>query len=142
MNVIENDKIKKNVIAILDARFQNVSSYIELKLFLYYSKMTQWTRKKSKNILRQLLIVFAFFLAKKHIDKLHVNKIIVNFIMLAKYRSHDEQIVKYIKATLYKIDLFKKIFRNNRFENKTKNQNYFNFFKWHIMKHYSHFIRR
>ena len=89
-----------------------------------------------------MLIVFVFFFAKKHIDKLHVNKIIINFIILTKYCFHDEQIIKYIKTTLYKINLFKKKFRNNQFENKTTNSNYFSFFKLHVIKHYSYFIQR
>ena len=36
--------------------------------------------------------------------------ITVNFVLLAKYKSYNKDIIKYLKATLYQIDKTKEVF--------------------------------
>ena len=73
-------------------------------------------------------------------------KTIINFITIAQYKTHDEQILSYIKQTLYRINKFKIVFAKYKSQdtienNDDENESYFNIFKLHIIIHYIVFIR-
>jgi hypothetical protein len=66
----------------------------------------------------------------------------VDFILIAQYRSHNEQILRYLNQTLFRVNFFKSVFRETRqFAQKNENE-HFNFSKFHVMSHYSDFIRK
>ena len=74
-------------------------------------------------------------------NALHINKIIINLIILARYRFHDKEIIRYIFATLIRIDLMKNVFQAFRFLNKITNKDYFNFLKFYNINYLFKIIR-
>ena len=67
---------------------------------------------------------------------------LIDFIMFAQYRFHDEFILQYLNVVLKRMNFFKKNFRHLRFANVEFKNEHFNFFKFHVMIHYSNFIRK
>jgi hypothetical protein len=68
--------------------------------------------------------------------------VFVDFILIAQYRLHDEQILRYLNQTFFRVNFFKNVFRETRqFAQENENE-HFNFFKFHVMSHYSDFIRK
>ncbi len=61
---------------------------------------------------------------------------IVNFIVIAQYKTHDEETLCYLDHALYRIDKTKIVFKVLHLVNKTTDESYFNFPKFHIMTHY------
>ncbi len=69
-------------------------------------------------------------------------RVLVDFILIAQYRSHDEQILRYLNQAFFRVNFFKSVFRETRqFVQENENE-HFNFFKFHVMSHYSDFIRK
>jgi hypothetical protein len=68
--------------------------------------------------------------------------VFVDFILIAQYRSHDEQILRYLNQTLFRVNFFKSVFRETQqFAQENENE-HFNFSKFHIMSYYFDFIRK
>jgi hypothetical protein len=63
----------------------------------------------------------------------------VDFALLAKYKSHDEDIIKYLKAALYWIDKTKEVFLLYWLDD--KNPPNFNIPKLHAISYYPEMIR-
>ena len=127
--------------ALIDARFRAVPKFTKLRRFREFSKLSQWTGEESKEMLRIIIPVFAPLLSEKNPDILHAGRAIVDFIMLARYRSHDEATLEYMNAALERIDLLKEVFRKYRPVNKKTGEQTFNFPKFHSISHYIDMIR-
>ena len=61
--------------------------------------------------------------------------------MLTFYKLQNKNILKYIKKAFRRIDKLKIEFADFRLIFKKIKKNYFNFFKFYIMSHYTKFIR-
>ncbi len=69
-------------------------------------------------------------------------RVFVDFILIAQYCSYDEQTLRYLNQTLFRVNFFKSVFRETRqFAQENENE-HFNFLKFHVMSHYSDFIRK
>ena len=53
--------------------------------------------------------------------------------MLAKYRSYDDNTLRYISATLKRIDLLKEVFRRYRPKDTITSKGYFNYPKFYSL---------
>ena len=92
-------------------------------------------------MIRQLMSVLISFLIDKAFAALFCLQTIMNFVRLAIYNSHIEEILNYMQATLHNIDRLKMIFKNSRPTNKKTERKHFNFSKFHVMTHYVDSIR-
>jgi hypothetical protein len=73
---------------------------------------------------------------------LNFSRVLVDFVLITQYRSHDENTLRYLNHVLYRMNFFKDEFRHLRSQNKNIKENHFNFFKFHVMSHYSNYIRK
>ncbi len=80
------------------------------------------------------------------IDKLFhvVNfvRVFIDFILIAQYCLHDEQTLRYLNQTLFRVNFFKSVFRDTRQFAQKNEKKHFNFFKFHVISHYFDFIRK
>jgi hypothetical protein len=68
-------------------------------------------------------------------------RIIMNFEILAEYKFHTENTLNYLINAFYRIDKLKNLFRIIRtFADDT--EKYFNISKFHILTHYTEFIKK
>ncbi len=125
----------------LDGRFRCVPPFTGLKRFQNFSHVKQWTGVEQKAIIRQLIPVIAPLLSVKEPAAMHCARAIVDFILMAQYKTHDNETLRYIEHALHRIDRMKVAFRALRPLNKSTNEGHFNFPKFHIMTHYTSFIR-
>jgi hypothetical protein len=98
----------------LDTRFKSVSSFIELKTFFSFSNVKQWIDVKQKTIMRQIIFVVTSLLIDKWSHAVNFVRVFVDFILIAQYRSHDEQTLRYLNQTLFRVNFFKSVFRETR----------------------------
>ncbi len=66
---------------------------------------------------------------------------IVDFILIAQYKTHDEETLHYLDHALYRINKTKIVFKMLHPVNKTTDKGYFNFLKFHIMTYYTSCIQ-
>ena len=66
---------------------------------------------------------------------------IVDFILLAQYKTHDDETLEYLDHALYRIDKTKAVFKQFRPVDKAIDEGHFNFPKFHAMTHYTSSIR-
>ncbi len=79
-----------------DTRFKNVSSFIELKTFFSFSNVKQWIDVKQKTIMKQIIFIIISLLIDKWFHAVNFVYVLVDFILIAQYRSYDEQILRYL----------------------------------------------
>ncbi len=120
----------------LDARFRQVPAFPGLKMFTHFSAVAQWTGAEQKAMLQQLVSVVAPLLSKKAPAAMLCTRAIIDFVTLARYRTHDSETLRYMQHALHRIDVLKIAFRSQ-----TKQGN-FNYPKFHVMSHYMDFISR
>lgn len=125
----------------LDRRFRQVPPHTGLKRFLAFSKVQQWTGNEEKAMVRQLLPVIAPLLQRHSPDALHCARAILDFVTIAQYRAHDDSTLQYLEQALYRIDKTKGVFRAYRTKQSDTNEGHFNYPKFHVMAHYSEFVR-
>ena len=125
----------------LDERFRRVPQFPGLKLFKGFSRVKQWTGVEQKAIVRQLIPVLAPLLSVKEPAAMHCARAIVDFILMAQYKTHDDETLRYMEQALYRIDKMKVAFRALRPIDKSTDEGHFNFPKFHAMTHYTSFIR-
>ncbi len=89
----------------------------------------------------QLIPVIAPLLVKCFSEAMHCTRAVINFIMIASYKTHSELTLQYLEHALYCIDKTKEAFRAVHCR-EGKDKGHFNFPKFHIMSHYANFIRR
>ncbi len=61
---------------------------------------------------------------------------IIDFILIAQYKTHDEETLCYLDHILYRIDKIKIVFKVLHPVDKTTDEGYFNFLKFYVMTHY------
>ena len=140
---------KQIVRDIVDKRFATVPSYSKLRVFRHYSTVTQWTGKEQKSLLRQVVPVFSPLL--EEVGALHALRFlraVVDFILLASYRSHDDDTLRFMTLALYRMNQYKEVFRKYRSGRRPSGreedteEGHFNFPKFHAMVHYTDMIKR
>jgi hypothetical protein len=135
---------KKNLSELnqLNIRFRNVSQFTDLKIFFKFTKVKQWTEEEQKTIVQQIISIITSLLIKKWSHVIDFTKVLMNFILIAQYRSHDESTLKYLNHVFSRINFFKKVFRQSRSIEQNIEEDHFNFLKFHVISHYSNFIRK
>jgi hypothetical protein len=88
-----------------------------------------------------LIPVIAPLLSSKEPGAMHCTRAIVDFILLAQYKTHDDETLRYLDHALYRIDKTKVAFKALRPVDKATDEGYFNFPKFHVMTHYMSCIR-
>ena len=68
---------------LLNYRFQQVSSYQEMKVFKNFSFVSQWTKVEQKALIHQLIAVVISLLSKKRPEVMKCIRAFLNFVMLA-----------------------------------------------------------
>lgn len=126
----------------LDHRFSQVPSFPGLKTFKHFSAVKQWTGVEQKAIVRQLLPVITPLFVHTAPMAVLFARAVLDFVMMAQYRTHDAETLRYMDHALYRMDKLKEIFRGFRPVDKDTNQGHFNFPKFHVITHYPEFIRR
>jgi hypothetical protein len=125
----------------LDERFRCVPPFTGLKRFSRFSEVKQWTGVEQRAIIRQLIPVLAPLLSTKVPGAMHCARAIVDFILLAQYKTHDDETLRYLEQALYRIDRTKAVFKRFRPIDKATDEGHFNFPKFHAMTHYTSCIR-
>ncbi len=72
---------------------------------------------------------------------MYCTRAVIDFIMIASYKTHSESTLQYLEHALYCIDKTKEAFCAICC-GEGKDKGHFNFPKFHIMLHYANFIRR
>jgi hypothetical protein len=88
-----------------------------------------------------LIPVIALLILTKEPGALHCARAIVDFILLAQYKTHDDETLRYLEQALYRIDKTKVAFQRLRPVDKLTEEGHFNFPKFHVMSHYTTYIR-
>ena len=96
-------------------------------------------------MIKQFVFIIISFLLEKRDIVIHCARVIMNFVMLIQYISHDKNRLNYMKHALYRINNLKIIFVKYKFQNTArdnddKNEIHFNIFKLRIIIHYTIFI--
>ena len=80
--------------------------------------------------------IIVFFFTKEKSYAVHFIKIVVNFVLLTQYSTHNNLTLNYLKNALFRINTLKDVFREHRFLNKKTKKKHFNIFKFHMMSHF------
>jgi hypothetical protein len=88
----------------------------------------------------QLIPVIAPLLVKHFPEAMHCTRAVIDFIMIASYKTHSKSTLQYLEYALYCIDKTKEAFRAV-YCREGEDKGHFNFPKFHIMSHYANFIR-
>ncbi|KAF6227509.1 hypothetical protein HO173_012249 [Letharia columbiana] len=88
-----------------------------------------------------MMATFAPILVELNPDALHAGRAILDLVILARYRSHDDDTIRYLLAALARIDLLKEVFRAYRPLDKTTGKGHFNFPKFHSISHLPEMIQ-
>jgi hypothetical protein len=139
VNVTTKDLSKLNR---LNARFKKISTFTNLKIFNRFFDVKQWTNVEQKIIIRQIILVVTLLLIEKWSHVLNFIRVLIDFILIIQYRSHDDNILLYFEHVIHRMNIFKSTFRSARSSNKDIDEEHFNFFKFHVMIHYAEFIRK
>jgi hypothetical protein len=126
----------------LNARFRKISKFTNLKKFINFSNVKQWTSNEQKTIVRQIISMITSLLIKKWSYVLKFSRVLINFVLMTQYRFHDENTLFYLDHVFSRINTFKNEFKHLRSSNKNIENDHFNFLKFHVMSHYSEFIRK
>jgi hypothetical protein len=124
----------------LDARFRAVPAYLGLKYFANFSQVTQWTGDEQKDVLKVLLPVITPLLMKDAPDAIVCARAVVDFIMIAQYKAHDEETISYMENALERLFLTKGAFDKSRVD--SSGESHWNYAKFHALSHYPDFVRR
>ena len=88
-----------------------------------------------------MIPVIAPLLSSKEPGAMHCAWAIVDFILIAQYKTHNEETLHYLDHALYRIDKTKVAFKALRPVDKVTDEGHFNFLKFHVMTHYTSCIR-
>jgi len=67
---------------------------------------------------------------------------VIEFVILAQYHLHDEEILQYLEHTFFQLNKLKNVFHHLRSEHSDTDVNHFNISKLHAMTHYASQIQR
>ena len=103
-------------------------------------------RQQAKNHNKIICFYHRIFFIKKRDVVIHCARIIMNFVTLIQYTFYDENILKYMKHALYRINNLKIVFVKYKFQNTARDKNdenktYLNIFKLHVMIYYITFVQ-
>ena len=87
------------------------------------------------------MTIFISILIKLNPNTLYIGRAIFNLIILARYRSYNNNTIRYLLTALARINLLKEVFRAYRPLNKTTDKGHFNFPKFHSISHLPEIIR-
>jgi hypothetical protein len=113
-----------------------------MKRFLKYSTIKQWTDADWKSIVYQFISVIASLLIMRTSAAIQFAQAVINFMILAQYHLHDEEILWYLEHVLFQLNKLKNIFHHLQSERSDTNINHFNISKLYVMTHYASQIRR
>jgi hypothetical protein len=99
--------------------------------------MSQWTGDEQKALIKQLVPVFVPMLSN-HTALQYVHAL-VDMVLLTQFIIYDDNTLQYMDAALHRINKFKNIFLE--FRPKKHEYNSFNYFKLHVLTHYTEYIR-
>ena len=80
----------------LDARFELVPRFLELRHFNYFSYVQQWTRNEERDLLRIIISVIILLLLPKALHALVYARVLIDFIILVQYRTYNDYTLRYI----------------------------------------------
>ncbi len=122
-------------------------------MFKHYSIVKQWSDNEQKNIAHQIIFIIALMFTTYQLTAMHCAHAIIDFIVIARYTSHDMKFLKYLGYALYCINKLKDVFKDLRSKishRKTVDENdddnvdlkkqHFNFSKFHVISYYKEFI--
>ena len=118
----------------LDDRFRQVPAFPGLRVFRNFSSISQWTGVEQKALLQQIVPVVAPLL--KDNGKMHFIRAVVDFVLQAIYKSHDDTTLRYMNDALRRMDLLKWSFQ------KEQGRTAFNYPKFHVLTHWTDHIRK
>lgn len=118
----------------LDDRFRQIPAFPGLKVFGNFSNISQWTGVEQKALLHQLIPAVAPLL--KDEGMMGFARAVVDFVLQAQYKSHDDTTLRYMNDALRRMDLLKWAFREQ--QGKTA----FNYPKFHVLSHWPENIRK
>jgi hypothetical protein len=72
---------------------------------------------------------------------MYFTRVLINFILIAQYKFHDDSTLNYLDHALFRFNAYKKIFRHSRLKEHEIEENHFNFSKFHAITHYVDFIK-
>ncbi len=126
----------------LNKWFYNVFAFIEFKIFTKYNIIKQWMTLNKRIMIYQILSIITSLLTHESSAMMHCTQAMINFIMLAQYTSHDEDIFKYMQHALFQWNKLKKVFWHLWSLDTDTQQKHFNILKFHAMTHYANFIHQ
>lgn len=94
----------------LDERFRAVPEFAGLKTFKHFSQVKQWTGNKQKAIVRQLVVVIAPLLRTREPAAVLFTRAVMDFVLMAQYKTHSDATLAYIEHALYRMDKTKDVF--------------------------------
>jgi hypothetical protein len=118
----------------LDDRFRQVPAFPGLRVFPNFSSISQWTGVEQKALIQQIVPVVAPLI--KDEGKMGFIRAVVDFVLQAVYKSHDDTTLRYMNDALRRIDLLKWSFQEE--QGKTA----FNYPKFHVLTHWTDHIRK
>ncbi len=126
----------------LNQRFHVILSFKDMKRFVKYSMIKQWIDADWKSIVYQFISVIASFLITRAFAAIHFAWAVIEFVILAQYHLHDEEILQYLEHTFFQLNKLKNVFHHLRSEHSDTDVNHFNISKLHAMTHYASQIQR
>lgn len=118
---------------LLDKRFREVPCFPGLKHFKRYTRVVQWTGVEQKAMVHQLIAVIAPLLIQEKPAAVLFARAAMDFVMMAFYRSHDDNTLQYMTCALERMDKLKGVFHSIRTD--------FNYPKWHSVTHFVQMIK-
>ncbi len=92
----------------LNQRFWVVLLYSELRRFHDFLFMKQWIDVEQKITVHQLIAIVTSLLIRKASNALYCAQALMNFVIMTQYQLHDNESLRYMNNTIYKINVLKK----------------------------------
>ncbi len=126
----------------LNQRFCIISSFKDMKRFVKYSTIKQWIDADWKSIVYQFISVIVLLLITRAFAAIHFAQAMIDFVILAQYHLHDEEILWYLEHALFWLNKLKNVFHHLQSESSNTDVNHFNISKLHAMTYYASQIWR
>ena len=107
-----------------------------MMIFQYYSKVVKRTRNEQKAIIKQLIVATLLLLIYDVQETIQYTRIILDFIMLIQYILYDDEILRYIKYALYKLEKTKIPFEYYRPIESKRCRPTFNYSEFDVINHF------
>lgn len=129
----------KTFTKMLDYRFKQVPPFTGLKRFhnQRFSKVRQWTGNEYRDMIRQYAAVVAPLIKREDAGVMLFVRAILDFVTLSEYHSHTDETLEYLNHALERIDDLKYTLQGTSSDRPIN----FNFPKFHVLSHYTDFIR-